>query len=337
MKQDHCLLLALLFFICFSTACSRSGNSQNEDAGIVGAWHLVEESSHGLIVGPDTNERFRIFYADSTYLTTRIIPGMEVGMFIATGKGRYCLCDSVYTEPDDSVTGVVVNDSVLRLCRGEVVQIWKAYSAIDKSTRALMRELAKDCVYTDKFGHQMFHVLSITEVKAKIRKRIAGCVIGVSVVLVLCALGYSAHSRRQRRLVEQRLAAFEAGRRQASEENKQALVASEHQFLKSEFYLSLCRKIEAGEVMRPKDWDELASQVEQLSPGFSDRLNALYRLSLQEYRVSLLLKARLTPSEIAVLICKSQSAVTSIRSRLYQKVFGRKGGAREWDELVLSL
>ena len=29
--------------------------------------------------------------------------------------------------------------------------------------------------------------------------------------------------------------------------------------------------------------------------------------------------------------------ITSIRSRLYEKVFGKKGGSRDWDDFILAL
>ena len=33
------------------------------------------------------------------------------------------------------------------------------------------------------------------------------------------------------------------------------------------------------------------------------------------------------------LVC----AISTVRSRLYKKVFGQKGGAKEWDEFLLSI
>ena len=51
----------------------------------------------------------------------------------------------------------------------------------------------------------------------------------------------------------------------------------------------------------------------------------------------LLTKARVQPKDIALLTAHSKESVASTRSRLYQKVFGKKGSSRDWDEFVLSL
>ncbi|MBQ9560004.1 MAG: hypothetical protein IJ762_13025 [Bacteroidaceae bacterium] len=51
----------------------------------------------------------------------------------------------------------------------------------------------------------------------------------------------------------------------------------------------------------------------------------------------LLTKLRIATKDIASTLCRDVSTISTVRSRLYQKVFGRKGGAREWDEFVLSI
>jgi hypothetical protein len=57
----------------------------------------------------------------------------------------------------------------------------------------------------------------------------------------------------------------------------------------------------------------------------------------QDYHVSLLIKVRFLPKDIALLTAHSKESVASTRSRLYQKVFGRKGSSKDWDDFVLSL
>jgi hypothetical protein len=40
---------------------------------------------------------------------------------------------------------------------------------------------------------------------------------------------------------------------------------------------------------------------------------------------------------MAVVLARDASTISTVRSRLYKKVFGRKGGAREWDDFILSI
>ena len=71
--------------------------------------------------------------------------------------------------------------------------------------------------------------------------------------------------------------------------------------------------------------------------GFTEKLYNLYRMSEQDYHVSLLIKVRIQPKDIALLTAHSKESVASTRSRLYTKVFGQKGSSKDWDDFVLSL
>lgn len=113
--------------------------------------------------------------------------------------------------------------------------------------------------------------------------------------------------------------------------------AGEAMLFSSPVYLRLEQSMEAGRSMGADDWQELSALVDSVYTGFTDRLYGLYRMSQQDYRVSLLVKLRLQPKDIATLTAHSKESVASTRSRLYAKIFGKKGRPRDWDEFVLSL
>jgi hypothetical protein len=50
-----------------------------------------------------------------------------------------------------------------------------------------------------------------------------------------------------------------------------------------------------------------------------------------------LLKIRTAPAEIATVLNKDKSTISSMRRRLYKKVFGKEGSGKDWDEFILSL
>ena len=91
------------------------------------------------------------------------------------------------------------------------------------------------------------------------------------------------------------------------------------------------------EAFTDDDFHELESAIEQSHPGFLFQLQDFCRLSPQERRVCLLLKAEVPPVGIAQLTAHSKQSVTNTRSRLYKKAFGRAGTPAEWDEFVHSL
>ena len=93
----------------------------------------------------------------------------------------------------------------------------------------------------------------------------------------------------------------------------------------------------AGENMTIEDWEEMERQLNAVYTGFSHKLRSLYDFSDTEFHVCLLTKLRATNKDIAAVINRAPDSVSSIRSRLHKKVLGPHGGAKEWDEFVLSL
>jgi len=95
--------------------------------------------------------------------------------------------------------------------------------------------------------------------------------------------------------------------------------------------------LNSGRSLGIQDWSKLAALVNSVYTGFTEKLYSLYRMSEQDYHVSLLIKVRIQPKDIALLTAHSKESVASTRSRLYQKVFGQKGSSKDWDEFILSL
>ena len=85
------------------------------------------------------------------------------------------------------------------------------------------------------------------------------------------------------------------------------------------------------------DWKDLDTLINREYPEFKEKLINLCQLKEQEYRVSLLIKAGFEPTKIALFLNKSLAAISTIRSRSYEKVFGKKGGAKDWDKFIKSL
>ena len=118
---------------------------------------------------------------------------------------------------------------------------------------------------------------------------------------------------------------------------KQAVAEDESKFLASDDYHSLQRRIASGNRLKEQDWSNVEEQMKHAWPGFSSQLRTLYPMSELEYQVCMLIKLRMPPTDIATVLARDISTISTVRSRLYKKVFGRKGGAREWDEFILSI
>lgn len=105
----------------------------------------------------------------------------------------------------------------------------------------------------------------------------------------------------------------------------------------SDIYAKIKSLLDRGQMMGKEDWKRLTELVDGIYSGFTGKLYSLYRLNEHDYHVCLLIKIRLQPKEIATLTAHSKESVSSTRSRLYQKIFGKKASPREWDDFILSL
>lgn len=99
--------------------------------------------------------------------------------------------------------------------------------------------------------------------------------------------------------------------------------------------VALQRRCAAKEAPSEDEWQQFQEMIDRNCDGFSQRLSSVYKLSQQELRVCLLIKARFKPSEIAILTVHSKEAITSTRRRLYKKMTGKDGTPEMLDELIL--
>ncbi len=85
------------------------------------------------------------------------------------------------------------------------------------------------------------------------------------------------------------------------------------------------------------DWDELATLFDAAYPTIVSHLNAFMSLKKAELDISMLIKLGFTPGQIACITKKSKQSISSMRKRIYLKMFGRKEKPEIWDEYVRSL
>ena len=86
-----------------------------------------------------------------------------------------------------------------------------------------------------------------------------------------------------------------------------------------------------------KDWYRIFDLIDSFYPHFRDTLYSLCRISEIEIKVCVLIKIGFTPTEIAILTSSSKSNISSIRSRLYTKIFKKTGVSKDLDDFILSL
>lgn len=109
------------------------------------------------------------------------------------------------------------------------------------------------------------------------------------------------------------------------------------QFFDAELSNLLSARIRANKVLRAADWKLIEERLLANYPNFRSELYSHYPMSENEYRICLLIKMEVTPSNIAKLLAMGNSSISQSRLRMQQKVFNGQGTARDWDAYVLSL
>ena len=151
-------------------------------------------------------------------------------------------------------------------------------------------------------------------------------IVSISALLIIVAtIWLVLHLRQQREIRKE-----EAAEIFLSSRNKR-------QFYDKEINQLVTTHIYNNKVLKDTDWKKIEEKLLKAHPTFKEQLFALYPLSDTEYRICMLIKMEVSPSNIAKLMAFSNSAVTQNRLRMQQKVFDGKGTAKDWDNFVLSL
>lgn len=97
------------------------------------------------------------------------------------------------------------------------------------------------------------------------------------------------------------------------------------------------RKADAARQPDHNDWLEMKALFDRYQPGFLNVINNREALSERDVHICMLIKLRFQPSEIAALVGVSPQTITNSRTRLLGKIFGEKGGARDFDHRIRQM
>ncbi len=91
-------------------------------------------------------------------------------------------------------------------------------------------------------------------------------------------------------------------------------------------------------VKKNLDWEKLEETMKKFDGDFCDKIGGNYVLSDIEWQVTMLTRIGIPPQQIGLLTHMSPSGITSIRKRLYKKVFGHEPKSpKDWDAVIHSL
>ena len=336
--------LLVLIATCLLMGCS-TGDQGDKPYLLQGAWTLRQMDypiGRTETYAETEGTLLRLYDGDSvmyqcrltrteTGLTIRPVEELQVRL-IDKGHGEY-----VYLEDDNPRPLTIKDDSTIIIQCNGILSTWHHADEIADEWGDEIREIIAADMQEGVDGEQQSYMLSAKErQQANVIHIFIFSTVAAAILLLLIAR-IAVQNRRAKQRLQLQLQQIQEVQQGRPQVVRQAMESVEATYFKSDEYLALQKRISTGQRLKDEDWLDIEGQVRRVYPGFISQLRGLYTMSELEYQVCLLIKLRIAPSYIASVLARDVSTISTVRSRLYKKVFDRKGGAREWDEFVLSI
>ena len=339
MKRQLLILTCSLLLIC----CDH--HDMKDKAFILeGVWTLRQvKSPEGYITDypVENSTTCHIYDSDST-LYECTLSTTATGMVVMP-RNKYAITlidrgDSyLYLESDDPRPLTILNDTSIIIQRYGMQYTWVRAKEIAENWGDDILGINKSDLM-DKTNEELRRYVLSTKERHQANVIHGFAVFSVFIILVALFIAQMAlANRRERRRLQLQLEQIHEVQENRPASVRQVIASVENEFFASDNYHSLQQRISTGQQLKEQAWTEIEEQLKSVYPGFCSQLRSLYAMSELEYQVCLLIKLRISPTEIATVLSRDVSTISTVRSRLFYKVFGRKGGAKDWDDFILSL
>ncbi len=166
--------------------------------------------------------------------------------------------------------------------------------------------------------------------------RIQWLLAALAVIAIFAVASYIVGRRRRQQLWLQ-LRQIQEVQENRPQQVRLAAKSVEDEYFASDEYATLQRRMATGSLMKDEEWLLVEQRLKTVYPGFTAQLQSLYPMSDVEYHTCLLIKLRIPTKDIAAVLAREVNTISTLRKRLFKKVFGREGGAKEWDDFILSI
>ncbi len=309
-----------------------------------GVWTLRQvKSPEGYISNyPMENSTICHIYDSDSTLYECTLSATATGMVVVPrDKFEITLIDRgdsyLYLEGDDPRPLTILNDTSIIIQRYGMQYTWVRAKDIAENWGDDILGINKSELMDEPNDELRRYVLSTKE------RHQANVINGFAVFSAFIILGalfiaqMALVNRRERRRLQLQLQQIHEVQENRPASVRQVIATVENEFFASDDYHKLQQRISSGQQLKEQEWTEIEEQLKRVYPGFSSQLRSLYAMSELEYQVCLLIKLHISPTEIATVLSRDVSTISTVRSRLFYKVFGRKGGAKDWDDFILSI
>lgn len=338
--MKNLFFLLLLTFVSLLTSCT--GADEEEGFILKGAWTLVSRMNpEGNTYDYSPEETWLRIYDDSCYYECRIEKAPNGTMVSPAHWEDYTLLergrdDYLYLQGTDTHPFVVRDDTTIVVQEHGCQYTWRHCSNLNeeraRSIVAIIKNEAENP--TEAYARYVFSNAE-DQLQSENTTLTYGYLLVAIVLVAGLNFGYNMHRNKKR--IEEELLKIKEERQALPQPIREAMNTVEQDFHQSDFYLTLRRRISNEERLTEEDWHKIEERLKSVYPRFTSTLLTLRSMSQVELQVCQLLKLHVPPTEIANVLCKDTSSISTIRSRLYKKVFGEKGSSKKWDEFIASL
>ena len=338
MKHTHTLLLLLLTLV----SCTDHRQPVRDGLDLTGAWVLRHVAypqggeQHYSMQGDGTS---CLIYDHENQLYECNISTTPTGLLIQpTAKTTVTLVDKgggewLYLEDGDPHP-LRVTDSTITIQRFGILYTFSRDDGLYSEWGADIRDIFDSQPADSEPAAAQKYVLSARERQQA--SRIQWLLAALAVIAILAVANHIV-SRRRRQQLWLQLRQIQEVQQNRPPTVRQAAKSVEDAFFASDEYAALGRRIATGSLMKDEEWQQVEQSLKTVYPGFTAQLQSLYPMSDVEYHTCLLIKLRIPTKDIAAVLAREANTISSLRKRLYKKVFDREGGAREWDDFILSI
>ena len=337
--------IQMILSVCLLLGCDVGGNGGRQFL-LEGAWTLREvEYPHDRAddVYSEQEGTFLRLYEGDSMMYLCWLTKTETGLIVRPAQQRsVTLIDKgssgyVYLEGDEPRPLTVAGDSAIIIQQNGRLYTWHRSDDIAREWGTDIKDIIVADMQRGNTEESPSFVLSAKERRQGYVILIFFFASVVAVVLILLIARIAVQNRRARQRLQLQLQQIEEVQQERPQAVRQAIDSVAEAYFASDEYAALQRRMATGQRLKEEEWENIEQQLRKVYPGFGSQLRGLHVMSELEYQVCLLIKLRIAPSDIAAVLARDVSTISTVRSRLYGKVFGRKGGAREWDEFILNI
>ncbi len=345
--MSDCRIALYILLLTIFAGCGNKGQKEedNGNQSIEDIWLVTEvEDPTGekhALPNNDNMTNMYIFAGDSTmYICVVQVKEDAITIkpqtlckysTIYTGGGKYLLYMDGYKCPLKATS-----DSTIALQRYGVTTTMKRVSGFLKTQSSEITDVVRNHFLINVNTDNMYVFSAKEQILKKSNHTLTFLIIGLFLVLTAIVV-YALRTYRRNKLISQQLRQISKERSLRPAKMEKAMKEIEYDFFQSDYYINIRKDIASGKILSDEEWKEMERQVNSVYPNFTHNLFGLIKMSDVEYKVCLLLKIRMTPKDIAATLCKEPSSISTVRSRLYMKIFKKKGSSTDWDNFIYTL